>query len=82
MVYRIEVGFKPHIIDALGERTKADISNFLGSTVDKVRTKRVFTLDMELKAGELERIKRELFVDPIIEETTNHVMKFDWLVEW
>jgi phosphoribosylformylglycinamidine synthase len=81
MVYRIEVGFKPHIVDALGERTKTDIYNFLGITVDKVSTRRVYALDMELKAGELEKIKRELLVDPIIEESSSRIMRFDWLIE-
>ncbi|MCK5402829.1 phosphoribosylformylglycinamidine synthase subunit PurS, partial [Candidatus Bathyarchaeota archaeon] len=81
MVYRIEVGFKQNIVDTLGERTKTDIYNFLGIKVDQVRTRRVYTLDIELNLEELEKVKRELFVDPVIEEVSDKLPNFNWLME-
>jgi phosphoribosylformylglycinamidine synthase len=81
MVYRIEVAFKPNIVDALGERTKADIYNFLGIKIDQVRTKRVYTLDMKLKYEELEKVKRELLVDPVIQDASSNLPRFNWLIE-
>ncbi|MCK5403399.1 phosphoribosylformylglycinamidine synthase subunit PurS, partial [Candidatus Bathyarchaeota archaeon] len=81
MVYRIEVEFKPNIVDTLGERTKTDIYNFLGIKVDHVKTRRVYTLDMELNLEELKKVKRELFVDPIIEEVSSQLPSFNWFME-
>lgn len=81
MVYRIEVGFKQNIVDTLGERTKTDIYNFLGIEVDQVKTRRAYTLDIELNLEELEKVKRELFVDPVIEEVSDKLPNFNWLME-
>jgi phosphoribosylformylglycinamidine synthase II len=81
MVYRIEVSFRPDIVDALGERTRTDIHNFLGIIVDQVRTRRVYTFDVELNLEELEKVKRELLVDPIIHDVSSDLPKFTWLIE-
>ena len=81
MVYRIEVGFKQNIVDTLGERTKTDIYNFLGIDVDQVKTRRVYTLDIELKLEEFEKVRKELFVDPIIDEVSDRLPSFNWFME-
>ena len=75
------MGFKPGVVDALGEGKKKDIENFLRIKVDAVRTRRVYALDVGLSPVELEELKRELFVDPIIEEASSGLPEFDWLIE-
>lgn len=81
MYQRIVVSLKSNIADALGESKRKDIENFLGVNVKSVRTNKVYTVDAELRDGELDLIKRELFVDPITQQADAPLPMFDWLIE-
>ena len=82
MITRIVVGPKQGILDVLGEGRKREIENFLKIPVDQVRSRRVYTLDMELAKKELENIVEELLVDPVTQTTyTDGEGDYDWLVE-
>ncbi len=81
MYHRVEVGFKTEVTDVLGMRKKSEIESFLNIKVNWVRTRKIYTIDAELSAEELILIKRELLVDPIIEETDMPLPGFDWLME-
>ena len=84
MAHRIEVGLKPDIRDAFGEKIKKRIQDDLHISVDAVRTIEVFTVDMELSAAELAAVAAGPFSDPIIQEYTIDrplAAAFDWLIE-
>jgi phosphoribosylformylglycinamidine synthase subunit PurSL len=84
MPSRIEVSFKPEYRDPLGESVQRGIVEDLGLSVDQVRTIEVYTIDAELSAQELERLRRELFTDPIIQESSASsrlARDFSWIIE-
>lgn len=84
MAHRIEVGLKPGIKDALGEKIKRRIQNDLHIAVDMVRIIDVFIIDIRLSAAELAAVAAGPFSDPIIQHyAINHPLAtgFDWLIE-
>jgi phosphoribosylformylglycinamidine synthase subunit PurSL len=84
MPIRLEVTFKPDYRDPLGESVQRGIVEDLGLSVEKVRTVEVYTIDAELTPQEVERLRCELFTDPIIQEssaTSRLARDFSWVVE-
>lgn len=84
MIIRIEVGFKPHVTDALGEKVARRIRDHLGLPADNVRTIEVYTLEGDFTAEELEIIASGPLSDPIIQEYRIGkplAREFDWLIE-
>ena len=69
MAVRIEVKFKPGITDALGKSTQARIRSELGIELEEVKTIEVYTIDKELSSDQLERIRREIFTDPLTQQS-------------
>jgi len=80
---RIRVYFKDEVKDALGERVKREILRHLKLKVDSVKTVEVYTIDKELSFPELERVRKEIFTDPLIQISSYKMPRkdFDWLVE-
>ena len=84
MAVRIEVKFKKGVVDALGESTCRRIFSELGIKLKSVRTVEVYTIDKELSSDELERISKEIFTDPLTQESavgTPIAEDFDWIIE-
>jgi phosphoribosylformylglycinamidine synthase len=84
MPHRIEVSFKPDCRDPLGESVQRAIVEDLGLSVDTVRTIDVYTIDADLSPQEVERLRRELFTDPIVQEssaTGRLARDFFWIIE-
>jgi phosphoribosylformylglycinamidine synthase subunit PurSL len=84
MPSRIEVSFKADYRDPLGESVQRAIVEDLGLSVEQVRTIDVYTIDADLTPQEVERLRRELFTDPIIQEssaTTRLARDFAWIIE-
>jgi phosphoribosylformylglycinamidine synthase len=85
MPHRIEVGFKPEVRDALGEKIRRRISENLHITgVSGVRTIEVYTLDFSLTHEDLVAVAAGPFSDPIIQDYSIDrplASGFDWLVE-
>ena len=84
MLNRIEVSFKPDCRDPLGESVQRAIVEDLGLGVDKVRTVDVYTVDADLTPQEVERLRQELFTDPVIQEssaTGRLARDFRWIIE-
>jgi phosphoribosylformylglycinamidine synthase II len=67
MPNRIEVAMKPGLPDPAGASVRARIHEDLGIDVDDVRVVDVFTVDAPLGARDLDRVRQELFTDPIIQ---------------
>jgi phosphoribosylformylglycinamidine synthase subunit PurSL len=84
MPNRIEVSFKSDCRDPLGESVQRAIVEDLGLGVDKVRTVDVYTIDADLTPQEVERLRQELFADPVIQEssaTGRLARDFLWIIE-
>lgn len=65
-VYRLEIEARPGLPDALGAVTQQQLQAFLGLAPARVRTRKVYLLDLDIDAGEAERIAAAL-IDPIAE---------------
>lgn len=80
----IEVGFKPNVTDALGESTSKTMKEDLGINAEKVNTISKYLIDADLKVKDLEKVKDNLFVDPITQVSSldKELPKdFDYLIE-
>ena len=82
--FRVEVGLKPNIRDARGEKVKRRIINDLNIAVDSVNTVDVYTVDGDLAMEEMEKAATGPFLDPVIQEFSigkplSH--DFDWAIE-
>ncbi len=69
MPHRIEVGVKPGFRDARGESVREQVAEDLSIAVDEVRVFDVYTIDAQLSADELERVRSELFTDAVMERS-------------
>ena len=84
MTYRVEIGLKPSIRDARGEKIKRRIVDDLGIAVDSVRTIDVYTIDARLSVEEVEMAAAGPFLDPVIQEFSIGKplgRDFDWAIE-
>lgn len=84
MTYRIEVGFKKGVRDALGESVRKKIIEDLNISVDNVETVEVYSIDAQIPKEQLNLLGRDLFIDPVIQEFSIGkplVRDFDWLIE-
>lgn len=84
MAYRIEIGFKKGIRDALGKKIKRRIIEHLQIPIKEVKTIEVYTLDGHFTPQELELIAKGPLFDPIIQDyaiSAGIARQFDWMVE-
>jgi phosphoribosylformylglycinamidine synthase II len=86
MAHRIEVAFTAEFTDPLGCSIQARILSDLGIPLSSLRTVEVYTLDGKLRRSELDRLGKELFCDPIIQQYSIDVplareLLWDWLIE-
>ncbi|GMU92534.1 MAG: phosphoribosylformylglycinamidine synthase subunit PurL [Candidatus Hydrogenedentota bacterium] len=82
--HRIEVGMKHGLQDPAGMGVRARIAEDLGVTLRDVRVIDVYTIDAALTPEELERVRVELFTDPVIQESAvdaSIARDFDFLIE-
>jgi phosphoribosylformylglycinamidine synthase II len=81
---RVEVAMKEGVRDPAGEATRLEIRDTLGLSVDSVRVIDVYNIDAELTSKELELVRKDLFTDPVIQESSSGTplaRDFTWLVE-
>jgi len=86
MSHRIEVGFKPGMVDALGQSVARSVREDLGLNPSRVRSVAVYTTNAAFSRPELERLGGELFADPVIQiysvdQPLYGATDFDWLIE-
>lgn len=84
MPHRIEVAIQPHRPDPAGESLRKRLKEDLHIEASAIRVLRVYTIDAELSPEELDRVRVELFTDPIIETSAadaNLASNFDFLIE-
>ncbi|HPO12775.1 MAG TPA: AIR synthase-related protein [Candidatus Hydrogenedentes bacterium] len=81
---RIEVAMKPGQPDPAGSAVRARLAEDLGIQVEDIRVIDVFTIHAALTPDELEKVRVELFTDPVIQDSTlNHTIAkdYDFIVE-
>lgn len=83
MPYRVEVGLKPGLFDARGERTKRQIKHAFPSFADdvKIRCLDVYTIDA---SGLKDEWISEAFCDPVVQDISINApltTDFDWYIE-
>jgi phosphoribosylformylglycinamidine synthase len=81
MAHRIEVGLKPHLFDARGERTKHQIKNASSYAIETIFCLDVYSVDEE---NIDEFWLKEAFCDPVIQDIaidSQLPRKFDWYIE-
>jgi len=84
MPARIEVKFKSGVVDSAGEATRNRILAELGIALDQVRTIEVYTIDKEIGKEGLDKVRQNLFTDPLTQESSLGRPlgeNFDWAVE-
>ena len=82
MPARLEIQLKPELIDAEGKSISRKASAYFGFTITDTRVIRVLTIDADLTSDQLERIRKEIFTNPVIEESsfTSLANNFNWLI--
>jgi len=67
MPQRLEIGLEASLPDPAGRGLMARARSYLGLAVEDARVVRVLTLDAELSAEELERVRTGVFTNPVTE---------------
>ena len=83
-VHRIEVAMKSGFADPAGESVRRCLGEDLDIRVADVRTVDVYSVHANLTTEELERVRTELFTDPIVQNSTLDsplASNFDFLIE-
>lgn len=84
MAHRIEVAYKEGIRDVPGERLKKKIMTDLGIDVIEAGVVDVYTIDADLNADIVEKLKTDVFVDPVIQSgyvDESVPALCDWIIE-
>lgn len=82
MIHRLEIAYKPGIVDTRGRRAATGIREFLKLPVDEVTTRSVFKIEADLTPDEVEQVRLE-FTDPVIQESSlgrHPAGGFDWVL--
>ena len=80
MAVRLEIGWRPELIDAEGEALRRQAQEYFGLTLDRVQVLRLLMLDMELTPQEAETIRTEVFTNPVTQVSSYSPLarKFDY----
>ncbi|HNR31339.1 MAG TPA: AIR synthase-related protein, partial [Candidatus Hydrogenedentes bacterium] len=84
MPSRIEVAMKPGLPDPAGASVRDRLAEDLGIHVDDVSVIDVYTVHAAVSPDELETVRRELFTDPIIQESAidrSLARDYDYVIE-
>jgi phosphoribosylformylglycinamidine synthase subunit PurSL len=68
MIYHIEIGYKPSILDALGESINKDIHDLGIKQVTRVKSVQLYKIDADLNFSQIDELCRKLLTDPITQE--------------
>ena len=80
MAHKFEVGVKGKLTDSFGNSTLKSIHHNLGiKSLNSARVLKVFTIDKQLSTEQIERVRKELLNDPLVEHSSiNHPLSFDF----
>ncbi len=86
MAKRLEIGLNPQLNDPAGGGLTQKARAYLGLALDQARVLRVLTFDTQLSEAELERVRAEIFTNPVTEMSSfaplaGEVLPgFDWVL--
>ena len=82
MISRLEIRLKPHLKDAEGEGVRRKAQAYFGLEVESIRVIRVLTIDADVNRDQGERIRTDIFTNPVTEESSFSPMAsdFDWII--
>src|SRR4030043_945214 len=82
MVSRLEIRLKKELVDAEGRNLIRKAKDYFGFELEDVRVIKVLTIDADLDDNQLEMIRREIFTNPVTEESSfSPIAKgVDWLI--
>ncbi len=82
MAYRLEIRLKKELPDAEGNNVRKKANDYFGLGVKDIRVIKILTIDSSLCKESLEDIRREIFTNPVTEESSFSPMAkaFDWLI--
>jgi len=82
MVSRLEIKLKRELMDAEGVSIRRKSREYFGFEVEDIRVIRMMTIDADLSPDQLERIRTEIFTNPVIEESSYSTIafNFEWLI--
>jgi phosphoribosylformylglycinamidine synthase len=82
MPARLEIRLRPELVDAEGMGISRKASAYFGLSVDDTKVIRVLTIDADFNMDQLERIRTEIFTNPVTEESSFLPLatNFDWII--
>ncbi len=82
MAVRLEIGWHPDLVDAAGEALRRAAKEYFGLNLDRVRVLQVLTWDVDLAAGDMERLRTEIFTHPATQVSSFAPLAqdFDWAI--
>lgn len=82
MTKRLEITLKPELKDPEGENLRKKARNYLGLTLEEVRTLQVLTFDTSLTDEQLEDVRVRIFTNPVTQVSSFKPLArdFDWLI--
>ncbi len=82
MPARLEIRLRPELVDAEGMGISRKASAYFGLNVDDTKVIRALTIDADLNMDQLERIRAEIFTNPVTEESSFLPLatNFDWII--
>ncbi len=82
MAHRLEIALKPDLNDPEGYGILKKAKDYFGIRLDSVRAIRIITIEADLTEDELEKIKDELFTNPVTQISSYRPLDidFDWVL--
>ncbi|MBN1624898.1 MAG: phosphoribosylformylglycinamidine synthase subunit PurS, partial [Deltaproteobacteria bacterium] len=82
MISRLEIRLKNELSDPEGRTVKRKAEDYFGIKIKDLRVIRVLTIDSSLNSDQLEKIRQDIFTNPVTEESSYSPMagEFDWLI--
>ncbi len=82
MPARLEIALRPELVDAEGEAVRRKAREYFGIETRRIRTVHILTLDLALTAEERERLRREIFTNPVTQRSAFGTLALpaDWVL--
>jgi phosphoribosylformylglycinamidine (FGAM) synthase PurS component len=82
MPQRIEITLKEQLLDAEGQSLRLKAKNYFDIDLHRVRTIHVVTIDADLTADQVERVRAEIFTNPVTQVSSLQPLDvdFDWII--
>jgi phosphoribosylformylglycinamidine synthase len=82
MAHRLEITLKKDLFDPEGEGVRRKAADYFGLVLERVRTVQVLTIDADLSDDQRERIRTEVFTNPVTQVSSFAPLPepFDWVV--